>query len=165
MVEGYQGGMIMRTDESIYDKLRVKKFGYDKQMRTEAYAVECTGKARDSRKSRRMGKLMCRDRSITTKRAQKTGDDSKRNDTDSRDTQTEEESKGGVKRPDGKIIRIRRTTTGKDSTADKDDHQGKRNKSDRDQAIINDRTKRQGTSDKREKCMNEDRTTKPGTEA
>src|ERR1700735_4214610 len=94
-------------------------------MRTEAYAVECTGKARDSRKSRRMGKLMCRNRSITTKRAQKTGDDSKRNDTNSRDTQTEEESKGGVKRPDGKIIRIRRTTTGKDSTADRDDYSGK----------------------------------------
>src|ERR1700735_4640339 len=109
-------------------------------MRTEAYAVECTGKARDSRKSRRMGKLMCRNRSITTKRAQKTGDDSKRNDTDSRDTQTEKESKGGVKRPDGKIIRIRRATTGKDSTADKDNYSGKRNGSDRDKAIINDRT-------------------------
>jgi hypothetical protein len=57
----YQGGMITRTDESIYDKLRVKEFGYSGQMRTEAYAVECTGETRDSRKSRRMGKLMCQD--------------------------------------------------------------------------------------------------------
>ena len=57
MVEGYQGGMITRTDESIYDKLRVKEFGYDRQMRTEAYAVECTERSQRLTEIQTHGKI------------------------------------------------------------------------------------------------------------
>jgi hypothetical protein len=47
MVKGYQGGMSAKANESIYDKIRVKRIGYNKQMRTEAYAVECTEKSQE----------------------------------------------------------------------------------------------------------------------